>query len=86
MKKLIATLAISAFAIGFAAEASAARTITHNNTLVNGTSSNRATFTGPVTPVVLTPRPAGSRNLVRSRGFVRNYVPIRRRATFIPTP
>ncbi len=85
MKKLIATLAITAFAVGFAASANAARTISKSTTVVNTSSSSRVTYTGPVTPVVIGARPNAGRN-VRSRGFIRHYRPIRRRATFIPTP
>lgn len=85
MKKLIATMTVAAFAVGFVATASAARTITLNHTIVNGSSSNRVAYTGPVTPVTITPSATAS-SIVKSAGFVRNYTPIKKRATFIPTP
>jgi len=84
MKKLIATLAVVAFAAGFAANANAARTITKSTTIVTGSSSTRTTYTGPVVPVTITPRVVSStaRSTVKSAGFVRNYVPIRHRIHF----
>jgi|GEM_PF-5985874 len=86
MKKLIATLAVTAIVAGFAANANAARTITLSNTIVSGSSSNRVTYTGPVTPVVIAPRVVTSRRgIVKSKGFTRTYTPIRHRYTFIPT-
>ncbi|MBI1194349.1 MAG: hypothetical protein GC138_00680 [Gammaproteobacteria bacterium] len=85
MKKLIATMTVAAFAAGFVASANAARTITLNNTLVNTSSSNRVAYTGPVTPITITPSATAANN-VKSSGFIRNYTPIRKRATFIPTP
>ena len=83
MKKLIATLAIAAFVGGFAANANAARTITKSTTNVNGSSGNRVTYTGPFTPVTIAPRVVSTaRSTVKSRGFVRRYVPIKKRVHF----